>query len=73
MFPPPEILSHSQLLLITDELPSPADFLLHRILASQLRENAPGKAIILSVSEDLARWKAIAAKSVRRMSHITLY
>jgi hypothetical protein len=56
------------LLLVTDQLSSPADFVLHRGLIDHLKggksENTK-KAIVLSVSQDLARWTAIAAKSVR--------
>ncbi|KAJ7125283.1 hypothetical protein C8R44DRAFT_618674 [Mycena epipterygia] len=55
------------LLLVTDQLSSPADFVLHRSLIDHLKgqkkSEHPKKAIVLSVSEDLARWKAIAAKS----------
>lgn len=56
--------------LITDELPSPANFLLHRILSVYLkRPRQPEhinktRVIILSVSEDLGRWKALASKAV---------
>ncbi|KAK2464033.1 hypothetical protein APHAL10511_003977 [Amanita phalloides] len=53
-------------LLITDnDLSSPADFLLHRALHQHLKSinDTNNKAIILSVSEDLARWKAIASAS----------
>jgi len=53
------------LLLITDELSSPADFLLHQSLITHLKETKNAKAIILSVSEEFARWQAIAMKSVR--------
>lgn len=54
------------LVLITDELPSPAEFLLHRCLITHLKssKNSESKSLILSVSEGIARWKAIAAKSV---------
>ena len=57
------------LLLITDELSAPADFLLHRGLHQHLKENnninrAKSKATILSVSEGLTRWKAVASRSV---------
>ncbi|KAJ7355388.1 hypothetical protein DFH08DRAFT_498383 [Mycena albidolilacea] len=54
------------LLLVTDQLSSPADFVLHRGLIDHLKggksENTK-KVIVLSVSQDLARWTAIAAKS----------
>ncbi len=51
--------------LITDELPSPADFILHQNLISHVKEHKEAKRIILSVSEGWARWQAIASKHVR--------
>ncbi|KAJ6590059.1 hypothetical protein DFH09DRAFT_1074530 [Mycena vulgaris] len=68
------------LLLVTDQLASPADFVLHRAVVEHLKPSArlhPAKAeaadaprptpthkgIVLAVSEDPARWRAIAAKS----------
>ena len=51
-------------LLITDELSSPADFLLHRLLSSHFKDSKSAKSVILSVSEGIERWKAVAAKSV---------
>lgn len=69
MFPPPNLLDSDvgQLLLITDTLPAPADFLLHQILSTHLRSR-PGdvdaRCVIGSVSEDFGRWKAVAGKSV---------
>ncbi|KAK0192691.1 hypothetical protein F5146DRAFT_1041100 [Armillaria mellea] len=48
--------------LITDELPSPADFILHQNLISHVKEHKEAKRIILSVSEGWARWQAIASK-----------
>jgi hypothetical protein len=65
MFPPPGLPVPGQMLLITDELSSPADFLLHRFLISHLKNTKDTKCVILSVSEHLARWEAIVAKSVR--------
>ncbi|KNZ74721.1 hypothetical protein J132_06356 [Termitomyces sp. J132] len=50
-------------LLITDELSSPADFLLHQLVSSHLKDSKSAKSVILSVSEGVERWKAIAAKS----------
>ena len=52
-------------LLITDALSAPANFLLHRTLAAHMKDRRDVKCIILSVSEDITRWKALAAKSVR--------
>ncbi|KAF7370707.1 hypothetical protein MSAN_00703900 [Mycena sanguinolenta] len=54
------------LLLVTDQLASPADFVLHRGLIDHLKVTNlqdSKKAIVLSVSQDLTRWTAIAAKS----------
>ncbi|KAJ6509189.1 hypothetical protein C8R47DRAFT_12630 [Mycena vitilis] len=55
------------LLLVTDQLSSPADFVLHRGLVDHLKgaksEIPTKKVIMLSVSEGITRWKAIAAKS----------
>jgi len=53
------------LLLITDGLAAPADFVLHRCLATHLKENKKSNTVILSVSEGISRWKALASKSVR--------
>ncbi|ETW84998.1 hypothetical protein HETIRDRAFT_311089 [Heterobasidion irregulare TC 32-1] len=58
-----------QLVLITDQLAAPADFLLHQILAVYIKTAAYDgastrpKAVVVSVSEPLARWKAVAARS----------
>jgi len=51
-------------LLITDELAAPGDFFLHRTLASYLKRNNNGRAIIVALSESATRWKALASKSV---------
>ncbi|TFK37565.1 hypothetical protein BDQ12DRAFT_607492 [Crucibulum laeve] len=50
-------------LLITDELNSPADFLLHRSFAEHVKSAKGAKNIVLSVSDSIARWKSIALKS----------
>ncbi|KAH7888904.1 hypothetical protein F5I97DRAFT_1935330 [Phlebopus sp. FC_14] len=65
MFPPLELVSYIGLILITDELPAPADFLIHRFLSSRLKDrDAPrSKCIMLAVSEDIERIKAVASKS----------
>jgi len=66
---PPLNLPEGVILLITDDLSAPADFALHRALATHLklprhREEPTPRALILSVSEDYGRWKALASKSV---------
>lgn len=53
------------MLLISDELGAPGDFLLHRALASHLKDRKQANAVVLSVAESLSRWKALAFKSVR--------
>ncbi|THV08252.1 hypothetical protein K435DRAFT_847140 [Dendrothele bispora CBS 962.96] len=65
MFPPLN-LPDGVLALITDELPSPADFVLHQSIISNFKlpaKDSKRKAVILSVSESWTRWQAIAAKS----------
>ena len=60
-------LPHGISLLITDQRSAPADFFLHKTLYQNLKNNTDSslnKVTILSVSEDLARWKSIASKSV---------
>ena len=56
-------------LLITDALSAPANFILHRTLAAYMKKDhnlihKDIKCVVLSVSEDITRWKAIASKSV---------
>jgi hypothetical protein len=66
MFSPFDVPS-GVLLLVTDQLSSPADFLLHGSLIDHLKRaksDNPNKTVVLSVSEDLTRWKSIVAKSV---------
>ena len=64
MFPPCKLPSPGHLLLVTDELAAPADFLLHRSLGDYLKDNKNSRCVLLSVSEGMTRWKTIAAKSV---------
>ena len=58
-----------QLVLTTDQLAAPADFLLHQILAAYIKTAAynglstGSKAVVVSVSEPLTRWK-VAARTV---------
>lgn len=56
--PPP-----GQLLLITDHLASPADFILHRTLSIHLKELKNERVVLVSLTEGFDHWKAIAAKS----------
>ncbi|KAH9895203.1 hypothetical protein C8Q73DRAFT_693421 [Cubamyces lactineus] len=63
MFPPTDLPIPSEVLLITDELLSPADFLLHRYLAAHLKESKNSRCVLVSVSEDLGRWKSVAQRS----------
>ena len=67
MFPPPNLSDIGQLILITDSLLASADFLLHQILGTHLRSrsgNVDARCVIGAVSEDIARWNAVAKKSV---------
>ncbi|KIM40346.1 hypothetical protein M413DRAFT_446533 [Hebeloma cylindrosporum] len=66
---PPFDLPDGIVLLITDQLAAPADFILHRTLAIHLRERRKPSSLILSVSEGFGRWKALAAKSNLNLAH----
>ncbi|THH08775.1 hypothetical protein EW146_g8888 [Bondarzewia mesenterica] len=68
MFPPTTLPSPGQLLLITDQLNASAHFLLHSTVAAHLKALSNSKCIILSVSEPLSRWKAIASRSNLNLS-----
>ncbi|KAI0686750.1 hypothetical protein BC835DRAFT_1378697 [Cytidiella melzeri] len=52
----------TSMLLVTDELASPADFILHSNLAAHLKDS-DSRCVVLSASENVLRWKAIASKS----------
>ena len=69
---PPFNLPEGIFLLITDELASPADFLLYRTFIAHAKTSNAPRSIVLSVSEDLARFKAITAKSVRFLRMMTI-
>ncbi|TFK65400.1 hypothetical protein BDN72DRAFT_801194 [Pluteus cervinus] len=60
---PPLDLPEGVLLLITDELASPSDFLLHKCLLMNSKEARDSKIIVLSVSEGLTKWKTVASRS----------
>ncbi|KAI0246450.1 hypothetical protein BJV78DRAFT_1135200 [Lactifluus subvellereus] len=63
LFSANELLTSSGPVVITDELASPGDFLLHQLLSEFVRGSPDGKCIIISASQDLARWKAISSRS----------
>ncbi|KAG1869742.1 hypothetical protein C8R48DRAFT_746898 [Suillus tomentosus] len=68
-FPAPDLFSSHRLLLITDQLPAPADFLLHRFLHLHLRQSKTAKCFVLAVSESLERWKSVASKANANVTH----
>lgn len=68
-FPAPDLVSSRRLLLITDQLPAPADFLLHRFLHLHLKQSKTAKCIVLAVSESLERWKSVASKANTNVAH----
>ncbi|KAI0338225.1 hypothetical protein BDW22DRAFT_802252 [Trametopsis cervina] len=50
--------------LVTDELASPADFILHANLAAHVKDSSRNsRCILISVTESLSRWITIGAKS----------
>lgn len=62
-FPPSDLVIGAGFVLMTDELPAPADFLLHRFLHVLIREAKQSNCIFLSVSEDFDRIKTVASKA----------
>jgi hypothetical protein len=56
--PPP-----GHVLLITDQLESSAEFLLHRALSLRLKHSKGGRCILVSTTQDYGHWKAVAARS----------
>ncbi len=58
-----DLVSSSGPLVITDQLASPADFLLHQLLSEYVRSSPDARCIIISTAQDLAKWKAIASRS----------
>lgn len=68
-FPAPDLVSSHRLLLITDQLPAPADFLLHRFLHLHLKQSKTAKCIVLAVSESLERCKSVASKANTNVAH----
>ena len=50
-------------LLLTDELASPAAFYLYSTAFQRLKSGR--RVLVVSAADDLARWKAVAGKSVR--------
>ena len=60
--------------MITDQLASPADFLLHQLLSEYVKSSPDAKCIIVSTAQDLAKWKAISSRSVsQRCSFLRAY
>jgi hypothetical protein len=68
-FPPSELIQPGHLLLVTDEIASPADFLLHQAANGRLRlarmdSSTLGTIVVTSSGPEAGgRWKAIATKS----------
>lgn len=56
-------------LLVTDQLASPADFILHRTLAVALKTTTSSRCIVVSTMQNYFHWKAIAARSVGDALH----
>ncbi|CAL1706057.1 unnamed protein product [Somion occarium] len=63
MFSLSELPSPGDVVIVTDQLLSPADFVIHKTISSHFKDVGKAKCLFLSVSESLARLKAIAAKS----------
>jgi hypothetical protein len=66
MFPPSQLPAPSQLLLISDSLASPADFLVYHLIFEHLRAVSPKRCVYLGASLDTKRLAAVGTKAVRR-------
>ncbi|KAH9168252.1 hypothetical protein EDB89DRAFT_1992725 [Lactarius sanguifluus] len=58
-----ELVTSSGPVVITDQLASPADFLLHQLLSEYVKSSPDAKCIIISTAQDLVKWKAISSRS----------
>ncbi|KAF8267657.1 hypothetical protein EI94DRAFT_1729851 [Lactarius quietus] len=58
-----ELVTSSGPVVITDQLASPADFLLHQLLSEYIKSSPDAKCIIISTAQDLTKWKAISSRS----------
>lgn len=67
-------LVNASLLLVSDHLQAPADFLLLRILTQRLKNAAqdPRRAVLVSFNHDAQRWHALGLKSVRGPPRVLL-
>jgi len=63
-----ELVTSSGPVVITDQLASPADFLLHQLLSEYVKSSPDAKCIIISTAQDLAKWKAISSRSGLNMT-----
>ena len=69
-----ELVTSSGPVVITDQLASPADFLLHQLLSEYVKSSPDAKCIIVSTAQDLPKWKAISSRSVsQRCSFLRAY
>ena len=59
-----ELLTASGPVVITDQLASPADFLLHQLLSEYVKSSPGANCIIVSAAQDLGKWMAISSRSV---------
>ena len=75
---PPFDIPKRSFVVVTDELGAPADFLVYQVVNGWVKEKVKeravgggeasktgGRVLVLSSGADLARWKAVSAKSVR--------
>jgi len=60
---PPLPLGPESLVLITDHIMAPGDFVIHRTVAGVLKDRAKAGCMLVLTDRDWERWKAIAARS----------
>lgn len=69
MFDPSAIpLSTGQLLVVTDKIAAPADFVIVNILNSRLKASTQRRCVFVSFSQGFTHWSSICSRSVRSQS-----
>ena len=65
MFDPSTLpIKAGDLLLVTDRLAAPADFIILNILTTHLRQVNHGKTVFASISQTLSHWSSISSRLV---------
>ncbi|KAF8314262.1 hypothetical protein DL93DRAFT_2113397 [Clavulina sp. PMI_390] len=61
-------IDNGKIAVITEQLDSEAEFLLHRVLSSQLKDRDHGHCILVSTYHDLSHWSTLESRSNIQLS-----